>query len=722
MKKLFLALIFILVSVVGFSTNNFDSLYEKVYEKMSQTSNTPTNFKWAPSSKYYSYLFDKEGDGKDLYLFDLKTGKDIKIVDSSKIKGKESLEEKMIKERMRIGGSGISFYSWFHNSDKILLSSAGKLFIYDLKLNKLTFLKIKISPILFPKLSKNDSKVAFVSKGELYCNNFSNGVTEKLTNSSGKDSYNGLAEYVVAEELDRFDGFWWSPDGNSIYYTHVDESKMNKIALPINTKFESDYVIQKYPFAGKENAKVSLHKVNIKSRKSIEITYPVKKENYIVKVYFIEDNLLLNVLSRDQKDLYYFYYETLNPKTLVHIHNDKWINLNSHFNYIKSKAGFIYGSEESGFCHLYFYKLKTNTATQLTKGQWMVKTVAGITDEKIFFTSTMDSPNDTVLCSYDFKFKKTTKIQESGTHKILMAPDTKHYIDSWSDLENPSTTSLVSLDGKTSSLIKKSEFPKMEELTKMVTKRIQFKASDGTTLFGLLTIPENIDNLAKYPLIVETYGGPHAQVAANRFLSRNYYWYNYLITKGFVVFNMDNRGSANRGLEFEQAIFKNMGDLEIKDQIEGVNYICKKFPFINKEKVGIWGWSYGGYMTCMAMTKFAGFFKAGVVVAPVTDWQLYDSAYTERYMETIKTNPEGYKSASVLSYVDKMTGELLLMHGLSDDNVHFQNTELLLNSLVKEGKFIDLMTYPGKKHSIRGNETRKYLFWKITDFFVNNLQ
>lgn len=721
MKKLIIIITILFISTFGFCSNNYDPLYELVYDNMSKTSNTPRDFKWAPSSKSYSYLFDKEGDGKDLWLYDIKENHHEKIVDSSNIKGKESKEEKMLKERMRIGGEGINFYSWFNTSDKILLSSAGKLFTYEVQTKKLTFLNIETSPILFPKISKNDDKIAFVSKGELYFTNLSNNKTTKLTESSGKDTYNGLAEYVVAEELDRYDGFWCSPDGNSIYYTHVDESKMEKIAIPINTEINPNYTIQKYPFAGGENAEVSLHKVDLATGKSIKIKYPVKKEHYIVKVNFIENKLLLNVLTRDQKDLFYFYYETENPKTLIHLHNDKWINLNSHFKYLKDKKGFVYGNEDTGFCHLYFYNLETDKIQQLTKGKWMVKTVVGIANEKIYFTSTINNPNNTILCCYDFKSKKTIKIQDSGSHDLNMAPDANHYIDSWSDLKTPSKTSFVSLKTGKSYTIKKNEFPKMKELTSMVTKKVEFKNSDGTTLYGLLTMPENIDDSKKYPMIVDTYGGPHAQVAANKFLSRNYYWYNYLITKGFVVFNMDNRGSANRGLEFEQAIHKNMGDFEIKDQIEGVNYICNKFPFINKEKVGIWGWSYGGYMACMAMTKFAGFFKAGVAVAPVTDWQLYDSAYTERYMETPKTNPEGYKTSSALNYTDKISGKLLIMHGLSDDNVHFQNTELFINKLVENGKFIELMAYPGKKHSIRGKETRKYLFWKLTNFFMENL-
>lgn len=721
-KQLFLILTFI-VTISSFATSNYDSLYEKVYEKMSQTSNSPRSFKWAPSSKYYSYLFDKEGDGKDLYLYSLKEKKNIKIVDSKSIKGEETNEEKMLKERMRIGGGGISFYSWFHNSDEILFSSAGKLFTFNVQTNKLQKLEINVSPILFPKLSVSDNKVAFVSKGELYFYDFKNKKTVKLTNSAKKDQYNGLAEYVVAEELDRYDGFWWSPDGNSIYYTHVDESKMEKIAIPINTKAKPNYIIQKYPFAGGVNATVSLHKVDLTTKKSTKINYPFNKEHYIVKVNFIENKLLLNILSRDQKQLFYYLYNDDNklPETIIHLKNDKWLNLNSHFRYLKGKNGFIYGSEESGYCHLYYYNLRTRKTKQLTKGNWMVKTVNLANSEKIYFTGTINSPNDMVLCSYDFKTGLVSQIQKSGSHYNLMAPNGKYYIETWSDLKTPGSTSLVNLKSKERFLIKKDEFPKMKELEEMITKRIEFKTKDGTTLYGLLTFAKNIDKTKKYPMIVDTYGGPHAQVVANRFMSRNYYWYNYLVTKGFVILQVDNRGSANRGLEFEQAIFKNMGDLELKDQIEGVEYVCKNYSFVNREKVGIWGWSYGGYMTCMAMTKFAGAFKTGAAVAPVTDWKLYDSAYTERYMETPKTNPEGYKTSSALNYVDKMNDSLLINHGLSDDNVHYQNTEMLLNKLIEKGKYIDLMTYPGKKHSIRGKETRKYLFWKITDFFMEKL-
>ncbi len=704
-----------------FATDNYSPLYEKVYEKMSETANSPYRFKWSPSSKYYAYLFDKDEDGKtDLWLYSIEEKKDFLAVNASNLSTKETKEEKQLKERMRVKGSGIAFYSFFNNSDNILLSSGGKLYVFDINTNKTTLIPISVSPVLFPKLSDDDEKIAFVSKGEVYFINLKTNKTKKLTNTAGKNTYNGMAEYVVAEELDRFDGLWWSPNSEELYYTFVDENKMEKIALTSHTKLKPNYTIQNYPFAGKENATVKLFKVNIKTNKKMEITYPVKEEHYIVKVNFVENNLLLNILTRDHNNLYYFYYETENPKTLLHLKDSKWINLNSHFRYLKEKNGFIFGSEQSGFCHLYFYNLKTDKIEQLTNGNWMVLDLVGVTDKEIYFTSTIESPNDAVLCKYDFKKKKVKQLQTSGTHYISMTKDCSHYIETKTDLSTPSATYFVSVKTGEKKLLKQSKYSQIEGLVKMISKPVKFKAKDGTTLYGVLDMPKKIDKTKKYPLIVYTYGGPHAQVAANRF-SRNFYWYNYLITKGFVIFRMDNRGSSHRGLKFEQAIYKNMGDLELKDQIDGVNYICSKFPFIDKDRVGIWGWSYGGYMTCMAMTKFAGFFKAGAAVAPVTDWHLYDTAYTERYMETPKENKEGYKTSSALTYANKLKDRLLIIHGISDDNVHFQNTELLLNKFIEYGKYPELMVYPGKKHSIRGKETRKHLFWKITDFFLKNL-
>jgi dipeptidyl-peptidase-4 len=721
MMKKIIVFLWIISLFPVFATDNYDPLYEAVYKKMSETSNSPYRFTWSPSSKYYAYLFDKDEDGKaDLWLYSIEKKQDFLCVNASNLSDKESKEEKQLKERMRVKGGGISFYSFFNNSDNILLSSGGKLYAFDIKTGKTALIPISVSPVLFPKLSQDDKKIAFVSKGEVYCFNLQTNEIQKLTNSAGKNTYNGMAEYVVAEELDRFDGLWWSPNSEELYYTFVDESKMEKIALTSHTKIQPDYTIQNYPFAGKANATVKLFKVNINTKEKKQITYPVREEHYIVKVNFIKNNLLLSILTRNHKNLYYFYYKKDKPKTLIHIKDDKWINLNNHFRYLKEKNGFIYGSEESGFCHLYFYNLKTNAISKLTQGNWMVLDIAGVTEKEIFFTSTIESPIDSVLCKYDFDSNKVVQLQKSGTHYISMTKDCTYYIETKTDYFTPSTTCLVSVKTGEEKPIKQTACNRIDGLTTMISKPVMFKTKDGTTLYGVLDMPKQIDKSKKYPLIVYTYGGPHAQVASNRF-SRNFYWHNYLITKGFVVFRMDNRGSSHRGLKFEQAIYKNMGDLELKDQIEGVNYICSEFRFIDKEKVGIWGWSYGGYMTCMAMTKFAGNFKAGVAVAPVTDWHLYDTAYTERYMETPKENKEGYRTSSALTYANKLKGKLLIIHGISDDNVHFQNTELLLNKFIEYGKYPDLMIYPGKKHSIRGRETRKHLFWKITDFFIKNL-
>ncbi|BBB32121.1 dipeptidyl-peptidase 4 [Thermotomaculum hydrothermale] len=719
-KSLFL-IIFTILSVNLYA----DKLLDNVISHLKGSKPRMMAFKWSPSSNYIGFLSDKDNNFiLDLWIYDLKTGKERELINASKFKIKESEAEKQLKERMRIGNSGIIFFHWFHNGDRILFNLSGNIYTVEVKSGKIEKLPINVKPVLFPIISNNDTKIAFVSKGNVYVYLLNSKKTIQITKDASKDKYYGMAEFAASEELDRFSGLWFSPDGKKLLYTFVDETKMDKYPIVINTSLKPKYTLQNYPFAGGKNAVVKLFIADFNGEKfeSKEIKFPLKKEYYLARVYFYGNNPFIYIINRKQNILYKYLYKKDELSLLSKETSKDWINLDSNYYYWKEKNAILFTSEKTPSAYRHLFIFKNNRIEQLTKGEWEIKSFKGFDGEKLYFTANITHPNNVDFAVYNFKTKGIKVLtKKKGYHIISMSPDCKYYIDTYSNRSTPFEKYLVNLKTGEKKLFEKTGIEKIEGLKPCKVEEVSFKNKEGIRFFGVLMYPENIKKGGKIPLIVYTYGGPHAQVCTNFFNPWDYYWFRYFTTKGYAVFKMDNRGSAGRGHKFESPIYRDMGDLEIKDQIEGVKYIVNKFPFIDINRVGIWGWSYGGYMTLTAMTKFAPFFKVGVAVAPVSDWHLYDTAYTERYMDLPQNNKEGYEKSSPLNYVEKLQGKLLILHGVSDDNVHFQNTELFLKKAIENGKKVDLMVFPGKKHSIRGRKTREYLFKRITEYFLNNL-
>ncbi|RLE19488.1 MAG: hypothetical protein DRJ14_00505 [Acidobacteria bacterium] len=717
MKQLILLL---LLSVPAWAVQPVDPLFTQTMEALQTRSLTPFSMKWSPSGRHLAYLkpaADKEVN--ELWVLDLETDREIKLAGAGK-KTRESEAEKELKERMRIGGGGVTFFSWFHNSDRILYKNGGKLMQIDVTTGKKKIIPVKLKPVLFPRISPDDGTIAVVSAGDIYLINTGTGANRRFTRDAKEAIYNGMAEFDAAEELDRYRGMWWSPDSRYLYFTHVDETKMAKWALPRDTAFAPQYQLQRYPVSGGVNATVSLHRANVKTGHLDLLPVPLKGDWYLARVHFMEETPVTEILTRDQKDLYIYQYNDLEPKVLYHEHDNCWINLNKSFHYFKSLHSFLWTSEKSGINQIYLENPE-GREIQLTNGKEPVLRIDGVSDKTVYFTKTGETPMENRVMALNLKTRGITMVEDpKGSARVSMSLDTRHYLLFTSDLNHPMTATLVQTGGRRRIFFKQTK-PKIQGLNPNVHIPFHFTTSDGVVLYGVLDRPETLIPGEKYPVLVYTYGGPHAQVASNNYSPRNELWYKYLNTRGICVFRLDNRGSSNRSRAFERAIYHNMGDLELRDQIAGLNAVCKNFTFLDRSRSGIWGWSYGGYMTCMAMTRFAGQFKVGVAVAPVTDWHLYDSAYTERYMGMPKENPEGYKSSSALSWAGQLKGKLLIMAGVSDDNVHFHNTEMLLNKFVETNRFPDLMVYPGKKHSIRGRQTRRYLFWRISDYFISNL-
>jgi len=717
MKRLFAIL---LLSIPVWAVQPVDPLFTRTMEAIQTRSLSPFSMKWSNQGWHLAYLKPAaDAEVNELWVLDLKTDREVKLAGTEQ-KDTESEAEKELKERMRIGGGGITFFSWFHNSEKILYKNGGKLWQVAIATGKKQAIPVKLSPVLFPLISPDDKTISVVSDGDIYLVDIATGKHRRLTKSAKDGIYNGMADFNAAEELDRYQGMWWAPDSRFLYFTQVDESRMAKWALPRDTTFEPSFELQRYPVSGGINPDVSLYRANLKTGSLNRLAVPLKGSWYLARFNFMGNDPAVQILSRDQKDLYIYQYSSLKPIQIYHEHDDCWLNLNKSFHYFPRRKAFLWTSEKSGINQIYLEQL-TGKEIPLTNRKQPVLSISGVNGQLVYFIEARANPTENQLMLLNMKTGKVIPLEEQkGRIRVSISKDTRHYIVFSSTLNQPTLATLVSHDG-TRRIFYRQTIPEIDGLAQNSHIPYQFTTSDGTILYGVLDRPKILVKGKKYPILVYTYGGPHSQVASNSYSSRNDLWHRYLNTKGICVFRMDNRGSSDRSRAFERAIYHNMGGLELKDQIAGLDAICKKFTFLDRSRAGIWGWSYGGYMTCMAMTRFAGQFKVGVAVAPVTDWHMYDSAYTERYMGTAQENPDGYRNSSVLTWAGKLKGKLLIMAGVSDDNVHFHNTELLLNKFVETDRFPDLMVYPGKKHSIRGRQTRRYLFWRISDYFISNL-
>ena len=400
-----------------------------------------------------------------------------------------------------------------------------------------------------------------------------------------------------------------------------------------------------------------------------------------------------------------------------------WVDIKTDYVLLKSSNNFIWSSERDGYLHLYLYTLEGKLVRQLTQGEWDVDRLLAV-DEKsgrVYFSASVVSPMDRDLCSVTLEgteFKRLTK--EDGTHSIEFSPDASTCLDTYSDANTPSRISLRRNDGTLIRVVEDGVIPALNEYKRSPKTFFTFKTSDSVELNGWMMKPANFDPSKKYPVLMYVYGGPGSQTVTNSWERSYFLWFQLLAQKGYMIVSVDNRGTGARGKAFKSVTYRNLGKWETHDQIEAAKYLST-LPYVDGSRIGIFGWSYGGYMTLMAMCLGSDVFKAGVSVAPVTHWKFYDSIYTERYMLTPKENPDGYEQSAPLTHARELKGSLLEIHGTADDNVHWQNTVSMVNQLVKEGKQFETAFYPGGLHGIAYGKARAQLFTKMTNFLLENL-
>lgn len=708
---------------------------ERIFSSPSLNGATPKALKISPDGSRVTYLKSKLSDRNqyDLWEYHIEKNSNNLLVDSTQLfDGDEQLsdEEKARRERQRVYGKGILEYQFSQDGQALLFPINGDIFYYDLK-NKLA--KQLTNTEAFEtdiKFSPLGNYASFIREQNIFVLNIASGEEQQLTTDGGGVIKNGMSEFVAQEEMDRMTGYWWSPNEQYIAFLRIDEAPVNEVIRNEIYAEEIKLINQRYPATGTNNVKIQLAYKALKNDKIRFIDLGDETDIYLPRVKWQSNSKKLSYQwqSRDQKTLKLqsFDISKRKQKTLLTETSAHWINLHNDLYFLKDGKSFIWASERDGFKHLYHYSIKGELISQLTKGSWIVDSLAGVDEENgwLYFTGRADTPLERHLYKIPLDGKSPEHVvrvtKRNGFHDIVFANDNKTYLDKYSSIATLPQVSLHQVTGEHITWLEENkitaEHPVSPFIEDFVTPEFgSLTASDGkTALYYKLFKPKNLEPGKKYPVIVKVYGGPHAQRVTNKWQGAS--MLQYMVQQGYIVFQLDNRGSNYRGTDFEFPIYQHLGAVELDDQISGVNYL-RTLPFVDKDRIGIYGHSYGGYMALMAMFKAGEHFKAGVSGAPVTDWMLYDTHYTERYLNHPNANQDGYEKSSVFPYVNGLEGPLFVYHGMADDNVLFTNTTKLIKTLQDNNKQFDLMTYPGSKHSMRGRKVKTHLNYSIMNFF-----
>jgi len=694
------------------------------------------SLKVSPDGARVTFLRGREDNQfqLDLWEFSLKDKSTHRLVDSKILVPDENLSaaEKARRERERTASlKGILSYSWSPDGKQLLVPIAGNLYLIDASKPDAARM-VASGNVLDPKISPKGRYVSFVRDQNLYVIDLSTGQEKQLT-TDGKDTvHNGEAEFVAQEEMGQTSGYYWAPDDSAIAYKRYDEAP-----VPVARRFEifadrTDVVEQRYPAAGDPNALVSLHIVSPATGEIRNVDLGSNPDIYLVRADWSASAkaLLFQRQSRDQKKLELIAVDaaTLAQRVLVTETSPTWVSIFDDLRFLSGDR-FIWSSERTGRKHLYLYDMNGKLLTTVSSGEWGIDRVLAV-DEKsgrIFVQSNRDAVVDSQ--TYALKLEGSTAnkpariTQGDGWHDAAFARNGEVFVDTYSNPDLPPQVSIRRPDGSMVSWLEHNELNASHPYGKYLDAHLKteygtLKSKDGQTLYYSMIKPSGFSVMKKYPVYLSTYGGPHSQHVARR-------WGNlfdqYMAQQGFIVWRLDNRGSSRRERAFTDANYHNLGKVEVEDQLTGIEWLGQQ-SYVDAKRIGVFGWSYGGFMTLRLLAEASDKIAMGVSVAPVTDWALYDTHYTEQFMGTPKENPQGYVTAGVYSHLDGLTSPLLLIHGMADDNVLFTNTTRMIDALVKRNVHFELMTYPGAKHGISGRAPQRHVYGYIEAFFKKNLK
>jgi dipeptidyl-peptidase-4 len=722
---------------------------EAIFADGSITGRPPETIQWTPDYTKVSFIQrDDSGERGELWSVDATTGEKKLLVSEARLATLAPPLEKIKDEREieRITRYHVDPYHWAPDSKHLLFVPQGQLWLYSPENGTAVQLSAFQDPSGDPKFSPDGSRLAYVRKHNLYVRAVSGDTEKQLTkekdtkDSKDKDGnlLNGEVDWVYAEELSVRSNYFWSPDGKSIAFLHMDETRVPTYPIPDWMPTHPTVDMEKYPKAGDPNPVVRLGVVSASGGDPKWISLGDNPDTYIPRFGWVRDGILwAEVLNRAQDNLDLYFIETRSGhsrKVLTETTADAWVNVNDDMTILKSGDRFLWSSWRDGTTQLYLYSFDqanplasdAKLERQLTKGDFEMLGVEAVDEAAgvVYFICNQDDPRERQIYAVKLDGSGFEPIsEEDGTHHPIFADDGKHFVDEFSALMTPPRTLVCSTDNNCKNVWKSSS---VDEYKLTAPEFLEFKADDGTILYGQLLLPPKSTPAGKIPLIVNIYGGPAAQLVANSWIEdwagSSGLFHQILAQRGFAIFTVDNRGTPARDRKFMTAVRHQFGGIELKDQLTALDQLFAQYPQLDRTRVAIWGWSNGASMTLYAMTHSTAF-KAGAAVAPVTDWRNYDSIYTERNngLPTDK-NTTSYVDLDLPKVADKLQGSLLLAHGTGDDNVHLQNSIQMVEALIKAGKQFRFMVYPQKTHSIRGADDRAHLFHMIEDHFERELK
>jgi dipeptidyl-peptidase-4 len=739
MRKFLYLLSFLVCSAAVAAGGNSQLTIERIFDSPELDGPKLMGLQFSPSGKRLTYLQPKKDNYEilDLWEFDLGTGTPRLLVDSNKLKfGELSEQEKARRERMRMSRKGIVEYYISEIGDKIVFPAGGDLYLHDFE-HPLKRLTKNESAEIDVRFSPKDTYVSFTRDQNLYVIDLASGKETPVTREGKGDISYGSAEFIAQEEMGRQTGYWWSKDEKFLAFTEVDESGVKLVdryeigASGVTTRK------QRYPEAGSANAKVRLGIVALGAAftgtaKATWISLGSNDDIYLPRVDWTEDGkLAYEIQSRDQKtlDVYLYDPKTSRSQKILRETNPHWVDLGDDWYWLKRSNDWIWGSERSGYKHLYLMDRKGKVIRQLTHGHYPVA-FQGVDEEGgwVYYTANEPTPLNCGLYRVSIAKAGTPEqiLKEEGCAWIAMDKDAKRFIRYASTPMTPTKTTLHKASGEVIATLLANEVDSKHPLypywnSLRVPEYGSFKGPSGDEIYYSIIKPKNFIPKKKYPLIVTGYGGPGARVVGKWWRGRGTLFEQVLAGKGFIVASFDNRGSSGRGRKFEDWFYRKFGVVEVEDQKAGVDYLVRQ-GFVDPKRVGFFGWSYGGYLAMMLLAKAPDTFKANVAVAPVSDFALYDTHYTERYLGKPQENKKAYHDANVLNFVPQIQGRALIVHGMADDNVLFTNSTMLFQKMQESGKLYESVTYPGQKHGIYGKANQIHVHRTILDFFERYLK
>ena len=725
MKKNLLLLVFVMVGMLGATAQDIKKItVEDIWQDYTFSANSVPGFNFQNDGKHYTLQ-----EEKTIKQYDLTTGAMTKIL----------FDAAMIPTNEKFDGTFDSYA--FSNDEKQLLIKTGTESIYRRSTRADFFIynnKSKSFELLDPEgkqryatFSPDGTKVAYVRRNNLYFKDLQSGKITMITKDGAFNKIiNGSTDWVYEEEFSFARAFEWSADSKKLAFIRFDETEVKEFIMTMHLDQPyPEYVKFKYPKVGEKNSIVSTHIYHLDTEKTVLVNIGKETDQYVPRIKWTQNPNMLCVfrMNRHQNHLELLLADAATGKITVLLDekNKYYIDITDDLTFLKDCKHFVWTSEQNGYNHVYLYDMNGKMVRQLTKGDYDVTTFYGVDENRkmVYYQAAEESPLDREVYTMGLNGKKKQKLSiAKGTNRAQFSSTFDYYVNTHSSSNSPNTYTVYKRSGKAVRVIEDNVklVAKQKEYGAQPVASFSFKTGEGVSLNGSVIKPANFSQKKKYPVLMYVYGGPGSQTAANSFGGSNYWWFQMLAQKGYIVVSVDNRGTGGRGEEFKKSTYLELGKYETIDQIATAKYLAG-LPYVDGSRIGIFGWSYGGYMSTLCILKGSDVFKTAIAVAPVTNWKWYDTIYTERYMRTEEENPNGYQNNSPVYFAKELKGNYLLIHGNGDDNVHFQNTAEMANALINANKQFDTYFYPNRNHSIYGGNTRLHLYNKMTNFLLEKL-